>query len=309
MAQGMEYFLANNDAYNSLTDEQIIALANGESVDIGDTEAKAEESEEAPELAVNEPEQEIDEPEQEILAKDGKHTIPFKVLEDERARAEQLAQTVAEQQQLLDELAQAKKEDAGTGSTEAQQAVLAEYTGEFPEVADDMKPYIQAMIDAGVNAKFAEIEAKLMPFQQAQQDRDVSAHFNAIREEHQDFDTLVKGNQLFDWVKTQPSFMQPAINQVLKEGTAEQVIELLNTFKAAKNIQPMPSKDELRNKADAVISKAGNKTPKSLSEVPSGTIATNDEMAAEMAMSPLSFMDKLMKMSPDQILKHTARVA
>lgn len=311
----MVYFLEHPDAMDALTTEQIMALSRGESVANGDTEVKTEDSEGTPGPAVVD---EVAAPEAKVesvlMAKDGRHIIPFERLTEMTEKAAEWERFAGEQAALIESLKAAKVEDAKTGGTEAQQAVMAEYQGEFPEVATDMKPYIQSMIDAGVSAKMSEMEAKLntamAPMQKAAADNAVDAHFAAIKDAVPEFDTLVETGAVQDWIKTQPSFMQGPALKILETGTAAQVIELFSAYKATlgtpKDV-PAATKEDLKKQAAAVIANAKGKTPVSLTDIPSGAIAETNGLVAEMAMSASQLLDTFMKMSPDKILKHAAR--
>jgi hypothetical protein len=314
----IDYFMNNQDEYDKLTEEQLSILAKGGTLN-ADTEANAEEIENT---AALETEGKVVEPvvasEPELLAKDGKHTIPYQELIDAREKAAQWEAFAAEQAALVESLRQAKAEDAGTGDTKAQEAVLAEYEGEFPEVASDMKPYIQAMIDAGVqskvNAAVAAIEAKmnqtLAPMQKAAQDATVEAHFATIKGAVPDFDALVDSGSVQAWIKTQPGFVQAPANAVLEKGTAAEVIELFNAYKAANQKSGSSlSKEEIAKQAAARIAGVKDKTTTSLTDIPSGTIAPVDEAAAMDGMNASQLLARFEGKNPAEIMKLLAKVS
>ena len=309
----LAYYMANENEFNALTEEQVIALSEGHTVE-GETAAPKEEAAEVVESPAHEAEakEPVVEEENVLLAKDGKHIIPFERLQEMTEKAAQWEAFAREQAALVESLKQAKAEDAETGGTKAQEAVMAEYKGEFPEVFEDLKGHIQSMINAGVSAKMTELEARLndtiAPMQQTAQNNAMDAHFNAIKSAISDFDQLVVSGAVQDWIKTQPSYVQKAATAVLEQGTASEVIELFSNYKASlPNKRAVPSKDDLNAKANAVIAKAKAKTPTSLTDVPSGTSAAIDDDAAEAGMSAQQLFAKYQGMPPDKILKSIAR--
>ena len=299
------YYLAHEDEYNALTEDQVIALSHGETVE-GETAEPTAEPEEAPAL-----EPEVVEPvvEEVLLAKDGKHIIPFERLQEMTDKAAQWEAFAREQAALVESLKQAKIEDAKTGGTEAQEAVMDEYKGEFPEVFDDLKGHIQTMIEAGVSAKMTAMEARLKaeiaPMQKVAVDNAMDAHFNAIKSAISDFDKLVESGAVQDWIKTQPSYVQKAATEVLEQGTAGEVIELFSSYKASLPNAAAPSKQDLQSKANAVIAKAKVRTPTSLTDVPSGTQSAIDEEEANP--SGTSLLNKYQGWDEQRILKDMAR--
>ena len=285
----LAYYLANEDEYNKLTDDQVIALSHGETIE-GETAEQTAENEESPALETKAVAPVVEEV---LLAKDGKHIIPFERLREMTDKAVQWEAFAREQAALVESLKQAKIEDAKTGGTEAQEAVMDEYKGEFPEVFDDLKGHIQSMIDAGVSAKMSAMEARLKdeiaPMQKIAVDNAMDAHFNAIKAAINDFDQLVDSGAVEEWIKTQPSYVQKAANQVLfgipgvknSAGTASEVIELFSSYKASlTKSHETPSKQDLQAKANAVIAKAKVRAPTSLTDVPSGTQSAIDEEEA-----------------------------
>lgn len=301
----LDYFMSEEhaDEFGKLTEEEQASLYTNGKLE-GETAII-----DAPDDATKEPDQKV---EPVVQAKDGIHTIPFKELEDAREKARYFEQLSAEQKTLLDDLAKAKEQDAGTGGEQAQQAVLAEYTGEFPEVAEDMKPFIQAMIDTGVNARMAAIEAKMAgivaPIQKMEEDSAERAHFDSIRNKHADFDTIVQGDTLSKWIETKPSFMQAAMNAVLERGISTQVIELLDAYKTDKPVVPVQDTAP-RVAADAIAkARAAGATPKSLSDFPGAGQAHVDEAEAMQNMSPNELALKFEGKSQGDILKMLSRL-
>ncbi len=328
--QGIDYFMENQQEFDKLDEAQLEALARGEEVEVGDTAAAAADSEGTPAPALETAETQAQDSGAEqagaeakaedpvLLARDGKHVIPYSRLEEAQQKAAQLEAALQESNALIAKLQEAKAADAETGGTAAQEAVIAEYNGEFPEVAADLKPYLQKLIDAGVETKTSELKAKLdaalAPVQKVAADKAAEEHFGSIRGVHSDFDQLVESNAVERWIKTQPSFLQASMQKVYESGTAGEVIELFTAYKDAQGIRAdktvaTPSKEDFKGKAAAVIAAAKGGKPLSLSDVPSAGEVVTDEIGAESKMTASQLLAKMEQMSPDKILAHLARVA
>ncbi|KWR85504.1 MULTISPECIES: hypothetical protein [unclassified Pseudomonas] len=270
-----------------------------------------------------------------ILAKDGKHTIDYQKLVDAResekaakAEAQEVLGKLQAAQQELDALkAQAQQRaDAGIAPTAtdanaaaAQAAIDAgvdpELFGDFSE--QDLAKGVRALVNKDARALIGTevpalveklVEAKLAqavtPLQQKHQSDAQDAHFRAISEKHPDFDSVIESKELSDWIAKQPTFAQAGYNAVLEKGTSAEIVELLDSFKAATQ-PPQPaqaaSTKDVQAAAEAAVANAKPQVPASLSEIPGGAGAplTGDEAIA--AMDPVSMLDRMQNMTPKQI--------
>lgn len=322
---GITEYLGNQEAYDNLTDEQLQALARGETVKYGDTEAAAAapESEETPAPAAD-PEPKEDgapkaveakaEDEPVVLTKDGKHTIPYSELIDAREAAKKAEKEAIEATALAASL---------KAEVEAAKAVKAEPTepeapfGDYSDKA--LKDGVEKLVAQRVAETTAALEAKfaetLAPMQKALAETATATHFKAIYDAHPDTDQILEKPELGKWMDAQPSFVRDQYKAVLDKGTSAQVVELLNAFKASLPAAPEkpavaePTKAEIAAKAAATVAKAKGKTPTSLSDVPSGTITPVDEMEAMEKMNSTQLLTKMHGKSPKQILDLLSRVA
>ena len=57
------------------------------------------------------------------------------------------------------------------------------------------------------------------------------AHFEAIEKSHPDYTVYRDDGSLLNWIKSKPKYLQPALLEVYKSGTAEDVIALISDFK------------------------------------------------------------------------------
>lgn len=244
-----------------------------------------------------------------ILAKDGKHTIPYSKLEDSR-RAEQLARqneqaalaaAKAAQEELAALRAQAdQRAAAGVAPTAADNAsaivqkalesgeVDPAIFGDFSEGA--MAKGIATMVREGLTQGFTALREELAPIKNQHQMSEVEKHYGAIYQAHPDADSVVESQELENWLASKPSFAQTAYRSVLdpaSKSTAQQVIELFDTFKKETGATqaaaaPAPSVDP-KAAAKAAIAAIQPAVPTSLSDFPggrSGPTSLADRMAS-----------------------------
>lgn len=289
-----------------LTEEITAKLMLGGQVE-GDTEAdEAEEDGEAPAAVEEEPKDEDAEKEAVVLAKDGKHTIPFEELEKARQEAKQWEQASREKDALIEQLKSAQAQDEASGDTQATDELLESLREDYPMLADAM----QKLVDMKVNEAVASVKRAIEPLQQRAETTALEAHFDAIRKAHEDYESIVDSGKLDEWAKALPAYARTGALRVIEEGNAQEVIELLNAYKAVTPAEPTPSKEDIAKKAQQAIDKAKDKTtvPRSLSDVPSGGLPASEELGAFTNMSDTALMGAFMKMDPNKINEKLARL-
>ena len=273
-----------------------------------------------------------------ILAKDGKHTIPYAKLEEARATsqhwkgiAEQTQQQLA---QLQTEAAQRAAEGQAPTKTDnavAQAAAAIEQGvdpaifGDFSDqaLAQGIAKLVQAQVAAMVAPVRADVESvkqSSAPLQQNAVKTAEQLHFEAIQSKHPDVDSLVESQELKAWIEAQPSYVQPAMLRILGDkhqfgdgradpntaGTAAQVIELFDNFKKATQpaAAPPPTSDPRATAAaaaKAVTAAAAPAAPISLSDIPGGRVEGRSPQEQLAAKSAPEMVDAMLSMTPAQI--------
>lgn len=251
-----------------------------------------------------------------VLARDGVHTIPYEThvayREGERAAKEALAAANAElavlrqQAQTPATVATTQQEqDIETAQAAIDAGVNPDYFGDFSEeaLAEGIKRLVNADVAAQVKAQVAEA---LKPMQQKEQESAAEAHMRTIYEAHQDADSIVESGEFETWKASQPSYIQAALDGVLQQGTAEQVVELLNNYKQSTNSTPEPAKanksstDDLKAKAREAINNAAPPIPASLSDIPGGHKGATDIREQMESMSAIELADTMMDWSAEK---------
>lgn len=311
------YFMEHPEEFEKLGEEDQRAFMFGGEPQ-GDTK-----SETSPDLTEKDSEPEkVEEPakvdeQPGVQAKDGKHIIPFKELEDTRAMVDRLKQTTTEQAALIADLQAAKEKDEATGGTKAQDAVIAEYEGEYPELMEDLKPVLEKMshgIEARMEARIKDLEAKLQPAPVAEPEIDPKwdaaqkAFFGAAE------------NELFHHNKNPALFdkLNDAVKTVAQSEGGE-ALSYEEVLKEAKDMvfasmgvkmpdaSPPPAPD-LKKVVDAKLKQVEDQVPSSLSDMPGASSAHHDEAEAMLEMDGLSLVNKFLNMTPDKIEENLNRI-
>lgn len=311
MTTQTEFYLAHQ-VDGQLTDAQtmqMLDLPEADSTDpIGDVQSNVADvaaTEEVPAANVDvktvEPE-----PTPVILAKDGVHTIPFEKLTEAR-EAERLAKaTAADLQQQLDALKNAPAAEVAS-NLPAADLEDADVFGDFSEAA------IAKGVETLVARKTAAIEAKLAavlaPIQKQEAESATDSHFSAIEAKHPDVESVVPSQEFTNWMNAQPSVARSALKAAIESGTAPEVIEVLDAYKAATGKPAaVNGKPNAVAAAQAAIAKAQAAPPLSLSEIPAGTNVAHDEADAMMEMSSIGLMSKFEGKTPEQIMALMSKV-
>ena len=250
-----------------------------------------------------------------ILAKDGKHTIPFAKLEEAR-RNEQAARAAAQaaQNELAALRAQAEQRAAaGAAPTAADNAsalvVKALETGDVdPAIFGDFSEGAMAKgIATLIKQGFVELRQEIAPLKEQQQLSEAEKHYAAIYQAHPDADSVAESQELDSWIASKPSFVRDAYRAVLDpqgNGTAAQVIELFDTFKketGATQAAAAPAHSvDPKAAAKAAIAAAQPAVPASLSDFPGGRAGASSRMEALDALSPADLAEALEAMPQAQ---------
>ena len=153
-----------------------------------------------------------------ILAKDGKHTIPYDKLVEARNGEKEWKQKFDEAQQQLAQLqadAQERKDNGQDPTTQDNQANIAQQAidqgvdpaifGDFSE--KDLAAGIQKLVNSKVSTLVQQqLQTALAPIQQQQQVSVEQAHFNEIFTAHPDAESIVESKEFNDWKNAPVSY-------------------------------------------------------------------------------------------------------
>ena len=248
-----------------------------------------------------------------VLARDGKHTIPYETLVKHRegeqhwkAQAEAAQKALAE----LQEQAQARA-DAGTAPTKTDSMVATAEAaieagvdvgifGDFSEeaLAKGIATLVEQQVQAHVNAA-------LEPLATKQAKDAAAAHYDAIYSKHPDADSIAQSTEFAAWVNAQPSAVRNAywgLFDAQTGGTASEIVEVFDAFKAASTPNPnTPAAADPKAAASAAVSAAKATPPASLSSIPGARVEGASELDRAADMSGPDMLEATKNMSPAQI--------
>lgn len=335
-AKDLAYYEGRPDELGELSIEQIDALYANANLGEGDTGAKPE-SGKAPEAAPEGKKPEVKEegletppagntgeetlPPEGVATKDGKHIIPFEVLEKERSRAADLERIALEQAAQIEALkAQATGKPDG-GKPEGQDVTvlsedeLAELEKELPAIGKlfraqqaQMKILADTVTNLNAERQNREEEGRRTVQQTVQEAIDANpklAYLQAqdpnVWERAVRFDATLRGDP--DWAAKSFGDRFDKVVQ-LYEATYGEV--KLPGQAAATKLQP--SQEELAKQADAKLAAVKPRGPASMSDIPGGSIPPTDEIARLESMSTAELGAMFESMTEQQQADYLARL-
>ena len=208
--------------------EEVAAVEDAPVDGVPLTEAVAEEpvAEEAPAEVVDETPAPVQEAPQ-VPQIDPKFLA--QAIAEEQERRQREAQVAQEQQQPEKEVSY---EDF---LTEQDKAAIKLMDTEWSEVAGPVHALINAHVKAALAAQekqvLAQVQQRLAPIEQVTAQSQEALYWSTIQASHPDFREAAAA--IPEWIEKQPKLVQPALRAAYDRGTAEQVIELLDTYKQA----------------------------------------------------------------------------
>ena len=247
-----------------------------------------------------------------VLARDGKHTIPYETLVKHREGEQHWkAQAEAAQQQLADLQAQAQaRADAGTAPTKTDNMVATAEAaieagadvgifGDFSEEA--LAKGIATLVAQQVQAR---VNAALEPLATKQAKDAAAAHYDAIYSKHPDADSIAQSTEFAAWVNAQPSAVRNAYWGLFDPntgGTAQEIVEVFDAFKGMSTPNPnTPAAADPKAAASAAVAAARATPPASLSSIPGARVEGASELDRAADMSGPEQLSAIQGLSPEQ---------
>lgn len=124
-----------------------------------------------------------------------------------------------------------------------EKAALDKFAKDFPEEYAAMEArfkstdrVINARVHQAVQAVLQHMNATVTPIAEGYTADAQERHFAALHTAHADYDAVIA--KFPDWVKTQPAYVQPALQHVYNEGSTQEVIAMVADMKKAAGIVP-----------------------------------------------------------------------
>lgn len=266
-----------------------------------------------------------------VIAKDGKHTIPFERLTEARESAQQYKQQAEVAVQQLAEFQQKMAEQSSQPQTQQAQQnqataeAVVEASGNNAEVMALFGDFSEKSIAEGVDKLLtlrvpgviqSAVDKALLPYQQQQQalqqNTAYSSHMDTILGAHPDAQSVVESVEFNKWLDEQPNVTRNAYNAVLDQGSATDVNEVLSLYKTQNNSSvntAEPGKIDPVEVAKQAVQKAQTQVPHSVSDFPAGSPAgvSRDERLA--SMSPQQLADEMSGWKSEEIEAYMNRNA
>jgi hypothetical protein len=112
-----------------------------------------------------------------------------------------------------------------------EQAELADLQKEWPDLHRLFSLMARQLQVDTLNYAFSEVGKVIQPLQESVTTYSTNEHTAAIYDAHTDYDAVYQ--PCMEWIEKQPSFLKAAYQNVAKQGTAEEVITMVQQFKDA----------------------------------------------------------------------------
>ncbi|ULJ66651.1 hypothetical protein [Wielerella bovis] len=213
-------------------------------------------------------------------------------LEAELAALKAEKQPQAETPKTVADLPESVQELAEKSGVSDEQ--LAEMFGDFSEkdIVKGVQQLVQMQVADEVDKR---VQAALQPLQAREQQAQLQAHYQAILSAHPDAGELADSPELKAWVEKLPKYAQNGVREILDKGSAADIIDVLNDFKAAtgrvqaKQPEPQPETKKA-------------KVPDTLGQIPAGRAAVSQQEVLGN-LPPEKLVERLSELSPEQIEK------
>ena len=142
------------------------------------------------------------------------------------------------EQKLKDAKATGQSTDSDSNaSLDEDDAELGKFFKEYPDLEGPMKKVAEKLATKIFNEKIGDkietLETNQIAVQEtAQEDLD-RVHMEKINAAHSDWETIFDSGALKTWIERQPGYLQPRLNEIIKKGSAQEVIDMFDSYKRA----------------------------------------------------------------------------
>ncbi len=249
-----------------------------------------------------------------IASKSGGYTIAYEKLSEARTQRDQFKAEAEALRAQLESLSAAQQANLAQAQQDATNRAQA---GNAPTEADQNLQLAQGAIGQGVDVSIfgdfseealaagivklqqqtrdelmSEIRKEFAPIRQKEEQSAADAHLNAIFTRHPDATEVAESTEFQVWRESLPTFARAGVENALKQGTTEQVIEVFDSFKA-RGAQPTTQRQ--------FVPEVQRRIPASLSEISGAAPVDEVQQMLHASGNPASLMDRMGSMTSDQI--------
>lgn len=174
---------------------------------------------------------------------EGRISAANKRAEEAEARAKELEEKLA--------AGGNKPADDNSESSDEDEQVLSQFYDDFPE----LKAPLKILLKKATGKQKAEVMEEIIPklkkvdeVVETQKETADSEHLNAIRNAHPDIEEIVQSQVMVNWIKQQPSYLRPGLEQVYKNGSTQDAIDLISEFKRVTGYGKTKTENNTENK-------------------------------------------------------------
>lgn len=169
------------------------------------------------------------------------------------------SQRQPQQHQQQDDDGNSAEQDTGKKQQPDPAQQLAEEDRELLEQLDSELPLVgkavRKLLETQQKSLLSVLEQKLAPVARTVQLTEEDKHFAAIYEAHEDFDDIVAGEELYEWIDSHPSYIQSGMRAVLDRGTSGEVIDLFSRFKEASGKAGAQQQEDRQQQEDPAVAR------------------------------------------------------
>ena len=255
-----------------------------------------------------------------ILSKSGAYTIPYEKLAEAREARKAAQDRIAQLEQQVAELTSAQQRNLAAVQADAQDRANA---GQAQTATDaNLAVATKAMtegVDISVFGDFSEedlakgvaelnrrametvrselhdtIRRELAPLRAQEAKTATASHYDAIYAAHKDADEIVESAEFAAWRDALPAFAKAGVAHALTKGSAQDVIEVFDEFRATK--PPQPNTSTARPEPEAPV----RRVPNSLSDVPGAAPMDETQQTLAAAGNTSALLDRMAAMTQEQ---------
>jgi hypothetical protein len=143
----------------------------------------------------------------------------------------------AEAEQKLKD-AKAKGQDTSEKvSPEEDDAELGKFFKEYPDLEGPIKKVAEKMatkiFDDKIGDKIETLETNQAQAEELSQEEADRIHMEKINTAHPDWEKIFDSGALHTWIEKQPGYLQPRLTDIIKNGSAQEVIDMFDSYKRA----------------------------------------------------------------------------
>ena len=145
---------------------------------------------------------------------------------------------VAAEQKLKDmEKGKDKNKDSENVSPDEDDVELGKFFKEYPDLEAPIKKVAEKMatkiFDAKIGNKIETLEETQATAQVTAEEKADADHMAVINAAHPDWSKIYDSGALHTWIKRQPGYLQPRLTEILKKGSAQEVVDMFDSYKRA----------------------------------------------------------------------------